>query len=175
MIYLFIGKSGAGKDTICKRHLSSCKSTLPIISFTTRPMRDGEVNGVDYHFVSNQEFQKMIDNDELTEYRYYDTEVNGDKDRWFYGTPKLDILKDYAGVVEIDGAISFVKCYGADNIDITLIVVDDIEREKRAKLRGGFDQTEWNRRMLADAHDFSEERIKNLEDIYGKKVTIYFN
>ena len=175
MIYLYIGKSAAGKDTLCQRHLLQNESILPIISYTTRPIRDGETDGKDYHFISRQKFQEMSNNDEFTEYRYYDTEVNGNKDRWFYGTPKLDITKDYVGVVEIDGAIAFIKCYGTDNIDITYVVVDDAERERRASLRGGFDKTEWDRRKKSDDNDFSEERIKNLEKIYGRQLHVLFN
>lgn len=50
MITLYIGKSAVGKDTLLKKQIEDGVS--PIISFTTRPMREGEVNGVDYNFVS---------------------------------------------------------------------------------------------------------------------------
>ena len=79
MLVVFSAPSGCGKDTVfkelCKRHNNIVES----VSATTRKPRKGEVNGVDYFFVSEEDFRHMINNDGLLEYAMY----NGN----YYGTP----------------------------------------------------------------------------------------
>ncbi len=173
MITLYIGKSAAGKDTILKQRVAY--GAYPIVSYTTRPKREKEVDGVDYHFVSHDEFQYLIETDGLTEYRTYDTLVDGRKDTWYYGTPVLDAAKDYVGVVTVDGAMSFIDYYGADNVNVIYVFASNKTREKRARLRGSFDITEWNRRKEADDIDFSEGRLIALEQKLGKPVAMLDN
>lgn len=180
MIYLFIGMSCAGKDTLCKEFLKKHKDTvLPIISYTTRPMRENEVDGVEYNFVSEEHFKELIKNDQLTEYRIYNVKVNGNDDTWYYGTPKFDFdlsTYDYVGVVEIKVAKKIVETYGSDNVDITYVIADDAEREKRANLRGSFDKTEWDRRFQTDKEDFSDKKLNDLEAMLnGKPMHLYYN
>ena len=94
MITLYIGKSAAGKDAYYKRQVAM--GLEPIISYTTRPMRDGEVQDVDYHFVSVEKFKELIKNDMLSEYRKYDTKVNNVPDtlreRMFFIPVQADFL-----------------------------------------------------------------------------------
>lgn len=175
MIKLFFGKSGAGKDTMLKKYLEQNKQVLPIVSYTTRPMRVGERNGVDYVFVSKENFLKLIAQNQLTEYRSYQTLVKGISDTWYYGTPILDTKDDYAGVVDIDGALKFLEKYGSRNIDLVFVYASDKTRKQRAINRGSFDETEWNRRLIADAKDFSSSRIQNLADVYGEPIRIEDN
>lgn len=97
------GPSGAGKDTIVQRILNDDISLS--ISATTRDKRDGEVDGVDYFFLSKQEFLEKMKNDEFIEYAI----VHGDN---YYGTLKSEVLKkldakqDVVLVIDIKGAIS---------------------------------------------------------------------
>lgn len=167
-IRIYMGKSGAGKDTALKEDVA--KGFTPIVSYTTRPMRTGEIGGVDYNFVSHDEFQHLIETNALVEYRTYDTNVQGRKDTWFYGTPKLDLSKNYVGVVTPEGAKAFIDYYGPENIEIIYIDVSDTVRKKRAMCRGSFDETEWNRRLLADAKDFSKDAINALQELLGKPI-----
>jgi guanylate kinase len=92
------GPSGAGKGTICKELLNNNPNLKYSISATTRQPRTGEVNGVNYLFITKDKFTGMIENDELLEW----AEVYGN----FYGTPRqyvLDQLNNgYDVVLEID-------------------------------------------------------------------------
>ena len=92
------GPSGAGKGTICKELLNSNPNLKYSISATTRQPRTGEVNGVNYLFITKDEFTGMIEGDELLEW----AEVYGN----FYGTPRQYVLdqlnKGYDVVLEID-------------------------------------------------------------------------
>ena len=173
MVTLFIGKSGSGKDTMLNKMVA--EGVTPIISYTTRPMREGEVQDKDYHFVSLNDFNKLVDEDKLSEYRGYNTLVNGEPDTWYYGTPRLSLEKDYVGVVTISGVEAFIKLYGAENINVVYMQVSDKTRERRAMLRGSFDKTEWDRRVEADKKDFSEGRLHNLEKMLGKPIRIMNN
>lgn len=92
------GPSGAGKGTICKLFLEKNPNVALSISATTRLPRVGEVDGVNYHFKTKEDFIKMIDNDELLEYaKVFDN---------YYGTPKnivLDTLQNGQDIIlEID-------------------------------------------------------------------------
>lgn len=96
------GPSGVGKDTILDRVLGIVPDTKHSISATTRPMRPGETNGVDYFFCSREEFQKLIDDGKLLEW----AEFAG----YRYGTPKqwvedqLHAGKDVVLEIEVQGA-----------------------------------------------------------------------
>ena len=79
LLIVLSGPSGAGKGTICQALLGSNPELNYSISATTRAPRVGEENGVNYWFISHDEFQRMIANDELLEW----AEVYGN----FYGTP----------------------------------------------------------------------------------------
>jgi len=83
MIFVISAPSGAGKTTLISRLLKSESSFMFSISTTTRSMRKGEVDGVHYHFVSEDEFCRMIKNDEFVEW----AEVYGN----YYGTTKKEV------------------------------------------------------------------------------------
>ena len=81
MIIVLVGKTASGKTTVanelCKHH-----GYKRIITYTTRPMRVNEVQDVDYHFISDEQFNKMVKNNEFTEYKRYNT-AHG---VWSYGS-----------------------------------------------------------------------------------------
>ena len=81
MIIVLVGKTASGKTTIanelCKHH-----GYKRIVTYTTRPMRENEVQDVDYHFISDEQFNEMIKNNEFTEYKRYNT-AHG---VWSYGS-----------------------------------------------------------------------------------------
>ena len=79
------GPSASGKTATCY-YLQENYGIKKVITHTTRQMRAGEKNDVDYHFVSEEEFQKMIENDEFVEYVFY----NGNH----YGTSRKEVRID---------------------------------------------------------------------------------
>lgn len=84
-MFVISGPSGSGKTTLVTRVLSNVENLRFSISYTTRPMRAGEVRGEHYEFVPREEFQGMIERDFFAEW----AEVHGN----FYGTPRADIQK----------------------------------------------------------------------------------
>lgn len=161
-IFILTGKSASGKDTILKTLVKEC-NFQPIISTTTRPMRDGEVDGADYFFISEEEFKNKIKRNEFLEYRTYNTCVAGKNATWYYGGTKqeLDPNKYYVVVLDMEGANSFLDYYGKENCFVIYIDVDDDIREERASIRGSFDKTEWYRRLVDDAIKFSYDILAN--------------
>lgn len=84
-LYVISAPSGTGKTTLLKRVMKELPQMKFSVSYTTRPSRSGEKDGVDYHFVSRDEFQGMIQAGEFAEW----TEVHGN----FYGTSRAYLEK----------------------------------------------------------------------------------
>lgn len=103
LLIVISGPSGAGKGTICKTFLERNTEVAISVSATTRLPRSGEVDGVNYHFMSKEQFKKKIDDNDFLEYaEVYDN---------FYGTPKsnveqlLESGKDVILEIDIQGAL----------------------------------------------------------------------
>lgn len=166
MITILIGKSASGKDAI----LGNLKRNFcftPLISTTSRPMRENEVDGVDYKFVSTQTFKYMIEIGCFIEYRSYNTLVNGKPDIWYYGMQTFDLEPDinHVTILDVDGAREFIKHFGRDNVRVIYIHADDDVRKSRAEKRGSFDETEWIRRLNDDAVKFSWDVCSDIVDL----------
>ena len=169
-LLILISPSGCGKDYVLNK-LVSDYNFKPLISHTSRPKRPSEINHVSYHFVSTNEFLSMISNDELIEYRTYNTLVDSVPDIWYYGLSKNTIDKlnpstNYVTIFDVQGAKDFIEYYGRDNCFVCMLNCDDKIREERAKLRGGFSQSEWLRRRDDDLLVFSDDNTKDLIDHY---------
>jgi guanylate kinase len=85
LLFVVSGASGTGKTTLCRAMLKIFPHLHFSVSYTTRPQRAGDVNGRDYHFVSAEEFQKMIEEGEFAEW----AEIYGQR----YGTSKMILEK----------------------------------------------------------------------------------
>ena len=136
LLIIMSGPSGVGKGTI-RREVMKDKSLnlFYSVSMTTRKMRPGEVDGEDYYFVSKEEFQRNIDNDNLLEW----AEFVGNR----YGTPKdkVDAMRDDGKNVmleiEVNGTSQVLKkCQGNDVISIFIIPPSLEELENRIRGRG---------------------------------------
>ena len=133
------GPTCAGKDTICRELLRINKNLWKSISYTSRPMRGNEVNGVDYFFVTKEEFEEKIRNDEMLEYaqvHYND----------YYGTPKghikekLDAGYDVILEMDIQGALQ-VKEKVSEAIFI-FILAPSMEEIKNRLIKRGYENNE---------------------------------
>lgn len=104
LLIVVSGPSGAGKDTICSKVVEDMKDTKISVSMTSREPRGKEVDGVDYFFISKEEFEERIKNDEFLEYAI----VHNNQ---YYGTPKgkieeeLNKGKNIILVIDIQGAL----------------------------------------------------------------------
>lgn len=157
-ILVLCGKSASGKDTIASK-LKSDYGYESIVSYTTRPMRVGEKDGVDYNYTTKEKFMEFIKEDKMVEYRSYNTKVNGVDDTWYYGLTKdsfdkLDSKKNYVVILDLDG-LKALDTYLDHNLMSVYIDVSDDVRKSRAMSRGSFDETEWDRRCKDDAVKFA--------------------
>ncbi len=166
IIFVIMGKSATGKDTVFKRLIQSGLPLTTVVSYTTRPIRSGEQDGVEYHFVSEQQLNDWIAEDMIIERRAYNT-VHG---IWNYFTPKdgqLDPERaDYLMILTLEGYEQLRRYYGAEHVVPLYIEIDDGIRLSRA-LNRELNQkhpryTELCRRYLADEEDFCEENLTKL-------------
>ena len=102
-LIIISGTTCAGKDTVVKKLLDMNKNITKSTSYTSRPIRPGEVDGINYYFVNKEEFENKIENDDFLEYAKVQYGA-------YYGTPKkevIDILnsgKDVILVIDVQGA-----------------------------------------------------------------------
>jgi len=153
-ILVLLGKSGVGKDT-CFNHICKEYDFNPIISYTSRPMRQGESQGKEYNFISKDDFIEKINCNEFLEYRSYNTLVNGIEETWYYGTLKSS-FEDKNNIIILDySGLKTLKEEFGDLVTSIYIKISDNERERRAKLRDkDFCQIEWDRRLKDDEIKF---------------------
>jgi guanylate kinase len=147
-IIALFGKSGAGKDTIQKWVVSNNPNIHEIISCTTRPPRDYEKNGVDYHFLTCTDFfKKTIDLSMLEQ-----TAFKG----WLYGTSieDLDENKINIGVFNILGIERLLEDNRLEVLPILIDVPDKIRLLRNLNREENPDCSEICRRFLADEKDF---------------------
>ena len=164
-IFFLMGKSASGKDTIYDRLMKDESVDLkPYVGYTTRPIRSGEKDGVEYHFSDEEELKAFEESGKLIEKRVYHT-VYGD---WYYfsvDTDEVDLSKDsYLYIGTLESYIPMRNYYGKDKVVPVYIELDDgirlmraLERE-RAQEKPGY--AEMCRRFITDSKDFSEENLK---------------
>lgn len=186
-VIILLGKSAAGKDCILN-YLKNIYNFNPIISHTTRPIRKNEINGKDYYFINTKDFSKMLANEDFIETREYNTCFNGKKDIWYYGIAKEEFDNKIKKICVVDttGQKEIIEYYGKENTISIYIDVEDNIREQRAKLRGSFSQSEWDRRLKDDNKKFKnikydyiiknngtmEDFQKNIQNILRKEDLI---
>mgnify|MGYP004534802293 CR=1 FL=1 len=163
-IYCIMGKSSTGKDTIYKKLIEDEMLSLKkIIPYTTRPIRAGEQNGVEYFFCTEEQVDELLKQGKVIELRAYHT-VHG---IWKYFTVddgQVDLKhQNYLMIGTLEAYLKIRDYYGEANVVPVYIEVEDGERLFRALTRERQQDSpkyeELCRRFLADAKDFSEEKL----------------
>lgn len=163
-IFCLMGKSASGKDTIYQHLLADASLRLtPVIPYTTRPIRTGEIDGETYHFCSDAEADRLADEGKVIEMRTYHT-VHGD---WRYFTAddgQLDPGRgDLLVIATLEAYKSLQQYCGRERVCGIYIWTDDGLRLQRALDRERAQDepkyAELCRRFLADEQDFSEEKL----------------
>ncbi len=170
-IFCIVGKSGSGKDTLYKAILKRCPGRLtPIIPCTTRPMREGEINGRDYFFVTEGELRGLESRGQVIEKREYHT-VQG---LWTYFTRRFSLMDglDYIVISTLEGAGSFIRAFGESAVEVVYLDLPDGQRLRRCLDRedrqSSPDYAELCRRYLADERDFAPEKLAEIRRL--KKI-----
>lgn len=144
-LFIVSGPSGVGKSTVLKALLERRDNARFSISATTRPIREGETDGVHYHFVSVETFRDWIAREEFLEYAEYVGH--------FYGTPRkfveaaLDAGQDIILDIEIQGAMQ-VKKRMPDAVKIFIGPPSWDELERRLKARGTNSKEDIEKRLV---------------------------
>ena len=136
-LFIVSAPSGTGKSTVISHIMNNRKDIVLSISATTRHPRDGEENGVAYHFVTHEKFQEMIERGEFLEFATYVGE--------FYGTPKKPIYdcvehgQDVLLEIEIQGAKQIME---KEPCAVSIFIVPPSMEELERRLRGRGTDTE---------------------------------
>lgn len=162
-IYYIMGKSASGKDTVFKRLLEECSKMKKIILYTTRPIREGETDGVEYNFTTPEKLEEFEREGKLIEKRVYNT-VYGP---WMYATVDDGQMKlgcrNYLAIGTLESYVRMKEYFGEDKIRPIMITLDDGIRLQRALNRENAQKEphykEMCRRFVADEDDFSAEKI----------------
>jgi len=143
------GPSGVGKDTLLRRLVAVCPGIERCVTFTTRDPRPGEVAGVDYNFVSEQEFRRMIEADDFLEHAQVHLDL--------YGSPKsaCDAIRERGSdallKIDVQGGLQ-VKRKAPDAIMIFVVPPSFEELERRLRARYT-DSEQAIRKRLQDARN----------------------
>lgn len=133
-LIIISGTTCAGKGTVIRNLLERNKNMELSISYTSRPMRGGEVEGVDYYFITHEDFEEKIKNNEFLEYakvRYGE----------YFGTPKKEIEKtlekgkDVILEIDVQGAKQIKERF-PETILIFIMAPSFTEIKRRIKARG---------------------------------------
>ena len=176
-LIIISGTTCAGKGTVIKKLLETRKDIVLSISYTSRPKRENEANGVDYYFVSNEEFERKIENGDFLEYAKVQYGA-------YYGTPKAEILeqlnsgKDVILEIDVQGAKQIKELF--PETILIFIMAPSMETVKRRILMRGEENTEqiisrfkvaykeineYNNYNYVVVNDDLEESVKKVEAI----------
>lgn len=161
-LFMLLGRSSCGKDTLMKRVIAEGLA-YPLIYHTTRPRREGEVNGVQYFFGDDNDFKKSKKSDSILEYRSYN--VHGSV--WYYWT-EYDIQFRQDKNLICTGTLDMLKSYRDKIIDYDIIpimiTVNDLLLVERAlgreKQMATPNIVEMCRRYISDYEDYSSDKVR---------------
>lgn len=167
MLYCIMGKSSTGKDTIFKRLLGDDELMLNnLVSYTTRPIRENEIDGVEYYFVDTRKRDELMAAGKIIELRCYETCYGP----WEYFTAddsKVSIdEKNYIIIATLESYEKLRNYYGKERVCPIYIEVEDGIRLTRALMREKKQPypryDEMCRRFLSDTKDFAPDKLKML-------------
>ena len=157
MLVILSGVAGAGKDTVKKEIISRMKNVVTIPSVTSRQPREGDVPGQTYHFVTKEEFETMIKNNELYE---YDIHHNN-----YYGTSKKILNKEIEKGniiikdIDVNGTENLVNLFKNEMKVVTIFL--RVEKEElRRRLEARIDQPSQEEiKMRLDRFEYEQSKI----------------
>lgn len=172
-IFCLMGKSSSGKDSVYRRLLSDNSLGLKrLVTGTTRPIREGERDGVEYYFYTDAQLEELKRDGKIVECRAYHT-AHG---IWHYFTvahEHMDVTRqDYLTINTLEAYVRLRDYYGRDCLVPIYLEVEDGERLRRALEREmGESEPKYRemcRRFLADEEDFSREHLEreHIEPIF---------
>ncbi|MEZ3469079.1 MAG: guanylate kinase, partial [Schaedlerella sp.] len=162
-IYYIMGKSASGKDSIFKELKKRMPQLREIVLYTTRPIRENETEGVEYHFVNEEFLRGMQEKKRVIELRSYDTKCG----IWKYFTAddgQIDLEEfHYLAIGTLESYAAMTAYFGVENVVPIYVEVEDglrlLRAVERERLQTNPKYAELCRRFLADSEDFSEKNL----------------
>ena len=156
-IIAIMGKAGSGKDTLLNALMKEevFKDAFKIISCTTRPIREYEQDGVDYHFLTTTEFTNQILSGEMLEATVFNT--------WCYGTSLKNLSKDKVNIGVLNPEGVEILRSKKDEVNLTVICIEANDKDtllRQLNREENPDCHEIVRRFSADEEDFDEDEIE---------------
>ena len=162
-IYYIMGKSASGKDSIFKELKKRMPQLREIVLYTTRPIRENETEGVEYHFVNEEFLRGMQEKKRVIELRSYDTKCG----IWKYFTAddgQIDLEEfHYLAIGTLESYAAMTAYFGVENVVPIYVEVEDglrlLRAVERERLQTNPKYAELCRRFLADSEDVSEKNL----------------
>lgn len=162
ILFCLVGPAGSGKTSLAKKLLESPNSGLKkLVSATTRNPRPGEINGVNYHFLSRVEFEEAISKDNFFEWEEIHGNLYGQLKSSIAGSMSAD--NDIVLDIDIRGAGSIKKQYSADTVVIFLLPPSKDILKERITARAPITDKELARRMAT-----AERELIRFQESYEK-------
>jgi guanylate kinase len=176
-LFIVMGKSATGKDTIFQKLKENSNLNLKtVVGYTTRPIRNGEADGVEYFFVEEEKLKELQANNKVIEHRAYQT-MHGVWNYFTVDDGQINLNKSsYIMIGTLESYAQIKEYYGNETVVPIYIEVEDGMRLQRALLREQKQKipkyAELCRRYLADEEDFSNENLNklNVEKRYKNHV-----
>jgi guanylate kinase len=159
-VLVFSGPTGSGETTITKKLVEKFSNFRKLVAATSRKMRAGEQNEIDYYFMSREEFENGIKNGNIIEYTYVE---NRDT---YYGSYKPDLEKKLGAGLNVIANVDIVGTkYFKENYDATTIFIKpESIKSLRERLR---------KRDLSITEEELDKRIKNAENEIRNEMNYY--
>ena len=158
MLVILSGVSGAGKDTIKKELIKRMDNVISLPSFTSRKPRVGEEEGVQYHFITKQEFEERIKNNEFYEYDLHHENYYGTSRKLL--NEKIASGKIIVKDIEVNGTENLIKLLKDETKLVTIFLrVEKEELRRRLETRGD-NLTEDEIELRLGRLDYEEDKIR---------------
>lgn len=151
---ILVGASASGKTEVCKA-LCYTYGFKKFVTTTTRKIRPGEIDGVDYFFVDKDEFKRKIKEDKFIEYTNYNDN--------FYGTEKNQIDDKTVLIIEPKGLKQFQKIKDNHIVSFLLVANKDVRRERMIFRGDSLESIE--SRLTCDDYNFSKRQVGKVDFI----------
>ena len=158
MLVILSGVSGAGKDTIKKELIKRMEDVISLPSYTSRAPREGEEEGIQYHFISKEDFEKRIKNNEFYEYDLHHNNYYGTSRKLMNEKIKSGkiIVKD----IEVNGTENLVKILKNDTNVVTIFLKVEKEELRRRLIARGDNLSEEELELRLGRLEYEESKIK---------------
>ena len=157
MLVILSGVSGAGKDTIKKEIIKRMKNVISLPSFTSREPREGEEEGIQYHFITKEQFKEKIKNEEFYEYDLHHENYYGTSKKLM--NEKIDSGKIIVKDIEVNRTENLIKKLGNDTKLVTIFLKVDKEELKNRLINRGDNLSEADMQLRLGRLEYEESKI----------------